>query len=45
MPACLMILFAKIVGAPYPEVYGWDFWDYLGLLFLVLLVNLVLSML
>ena len=43
MPACLMILFAKIVGPPYPEVYGWDFWDYLGLLFFVLLVYFVSS--
>ncbi len=43
MPACLMVLFANMVGSPYPEVRGWDFWDYLGLLFLVLIVNLVLA--
>lgn len=45
MPACLMILFDKIVSAPYPEVSGWDFWDYLGLLLLVLLVNFIFSIL
>lgn len=45
MPACLMILFAKIVGPPYPEVYDWDFGDYLSLLFFVLLVYFVSSIL
>jgi curved DNA-binding protein CbpA len=41
LPACLMILFGFIVGPPYPEVYGWEFWDYFGLLFLALLVGLI----
>jgi DnaJ-like protein len=45
LPACMMILFAKIVGPPYPEIHGWDFWDYLGLLFLVLLLSIVMSIL
>jgi hypothetical protein len=42
LPACLMILFGVVVGPPYPEVYGWEFWDYCGLLLLALLVSLIL---
>jgi hypothetical protein len=41
LPACLMILFTIIVGPPYPEIHGWEFLDYLGLLLLALLVSLI----
>ena len=41
IPACVMALYAKIVGPPYPEISGWDFGDYLGLLLLLWGVSII----